>query len=424
MRESTAFDFSCQCAPGYFGALCAEATACASQPCQNGGTCEVELDDFVCTCAIGFSGASCETNINECASNPCLNGGTCADGLDSFVCNCVSGYTGTQCEADLDECASNPCTNGGSCVDLFNGFSCDCEDGGGGETCSAPAGLLVNPQALSGSTRRSGYVYNTTQAVTFSTISLATRFLWNRTATGVRRAIMFDTFDDTVTSVLVASPPRVVLQTDKTATTVGVRVEFPTVTGIVTPTVLSIPRAELESDVAEAGFDTYHIDGSTCVHMWIQNRSSVTCGALTNLTYTHMRVGHSWAISGAQIQSAFWDIRVALNLTDGDDDARRAIRYGNATMPPLHHLIVGTDGSGVPVDRGLLGGNFSVGYIEATQNTDRPQWRAYPGAASVLNDDRCVWGQCLNGATCVSSAYDFTCQCASGWTGLLCATAS
>ena len=35
-------------------------------------------------------------DINECASNPCQNGGTCVDGLD--ICNCAKGYNGANCE--------------------------------------------------------------------------------------------------------------------------------------------------------------------------------------------------------------------------------------------------------------------------------------------------------------------------------------
>jgi hypothetical protein len=34
----------------------------------------------------GFSGALCQTNINECASNPCQNGGSCFDSFNSFSC--------------------------------------------------------------------------------------------------------------------------------------------------------------------------------------------------------------------------------------------------------------------------------------------------------------------------------------------------
>ena len=38
------------------------------------------------------------TDIDECASNPCQNLGTCTDGVNQYVCGCVAGYTGANCE--------------------------------------------------------------------------------------------------------------------------------------------------------------------------------------------------------------------------------------------------------------------------------------------------------------------------------------
>ena len=34
--------------------------ACASDPCENGGTCSVVEDDAVCSCSVGFAGKHCE----------------------------------------------------------------------------------------------------------------------------------------------------------------------------------------------------------------------------------------------------------------------------------------------------------------------------------------------------------------------------
>merc|ERR1719400_2156533 len=39
-------------------------------------------------------------NTDECASNPCQNGGTCKDGFNTYTCTCVPGYTGHDCKED------------------------------------------------------------------------------------------------------------------------------------------------------------------------------------------------------------------------------------------------------------------------------------------------------------------------------------
>ena len=38
------------------------------------------------------------SDINECASNPCENGGTCQDNVAMFVCVCT-GYDGVTCQS-------------------------------------------------------------------------------------------------------------------------------------------------------------------------------------------------------------------------------------------------------------------------------------------------------------------------------------
>ena len=35
--------------------------------------------------------------IDECESSPCENGATCQDEIDSFTCQCAEGYTGVTC---------------------------------------------------------------------------------------------------------------------------------------------------------------------------------------------------------------------------------------------------------------------------------------------------------------------------------------
>lgn len=38
------------------------------------------------------------TDINECASEPCQNKGTCTDIVDGFYCSCSAGFEGVLCE--------------------------------------------------------------------------------------------------------------------------------------------------------------------------------------------------------------------------------------------------------------------------------------------------------------------------------------
>ena len=38
------------------------------------------------------------SDIDECASDPCQNGGTCVDQVNGYLCQCVPGYTDLQCQ--------------------------------------------------------------------------------------------------------------------------------------------------------------------------------------------------------------------------------------------------------------------------------------------------------------------------------------
>ena len=76
-------------------------------------------------------------DINECASNPCQNGGTCVDGINSYTCNCNPENTGDRCELNIDKCASRPCLNGATCrnSNTANQYTCFCVRGYAGINC-------------------------------------------------------------------------------------------------------------------------------------------------------------------------------------------------------------------------------------------------------------------------------------------------
>nr|KAG5712306.1 hypothetical protein BaRGS_023885 [Batillaria attramentaria] len=57
-------------------------------------------------------------HVDECLSGPCQNGGSCQDQVNGYLCQCPPGYSGLQCQMDIDECGSSPCQNGGICVDM------------------------------------------------------------------------------------------------------------------------------------------------------------------------------------------------------------------------------------------------------------------------------------------------------------------
>ena len=40
-------------------------------------------------------------DTNECASNPCQNGGTCNDEVNKYSCDCGLGYAGVNCQIGI-----------------------------------------------------------------------------------------------------------------------------------------------------------------------------------------------------------------------------------------------------------------------------------------------------------------------------------
>ena len=41
-------------------------------------------------------------DIDDCASNPCENNGTCIDLVSNYTCNCTQGYRGKNCSIGKD----------------------------------------------------------------------------------------------------------------------------------------------------------------------------------------------------------------------------------------------------------------------------------------------------------------------------------
>ncbi|KAG5839720.1 hypothetical protein ANANG_G00207940 [Anguilla anguilla] len=99
--------FICICADSFTGDTCnaTESGPCSPNPCKNEAVCEVigtsrrgdVFSEYVCKCQPGFDGVHCQNNVNDCASQPCQNGGTCYDLEGDYNCRCPSPYVGKHC---------------------------------------------------------------------------------------------------------------------------------------------------------------------------------------------------------------------------------------------------------------------------------------------------------------------------------------
>lgn len=132
--------YLCYCKPGFTGVFCDQSiNECASNPCQNGGTCIDGVGFYNCSCAPNFNGTNCELRQDKClVNNPCLNGANCTNGLTDAAptCTCAAGYTGPTCATYTPACDPNPCQNSGACyVNATGGASCNCTSNFTGSRC-------------------------------------------------------------------------------------------------------------------------------------------------------------------------------------------------------------------------------------------------------------------------------------------------
>ena len=106
---------------------------CASDPCQNKGTCTDLVNGYNCTCTDEWMGETCVIQYDACTPElqNCKNNATCTTTPPSrdFHCECVPGFSGSDCGQNIDDCAQHNCTYPEICYDVINGFYCACPIG-------------------------------------------------------------------------------------------------------------------------------------------------------------------------------------------------------------------------------------------------------------------------------------------------------
>ncbi|CAN8010379.1 unnamed protein product, partial [Ixodes pacificus] len=143
--------FICICPPDYTGPFCGHRVDhCRHRPCLFGADCTSFLGGYSCACPNGTRGKDCQEDMNECDLAPCHHNGTCYNTFGSFKCSCKDGFEGTLCEVDLDECLSTPCMNGGTCTDLPGNLNCTCPPSYEGRWCETEVNICQQMPCLNG----------------------------------------------------------------------------------------------------------------------------------------------------------------------------------------------------------------------------------------------------------------------------------
>jgi hypothetical protein len=137
-------DSDCICYETNHGMNCEFIDACLDMPCENGGTCVMDLNSYTCSCPLPYTGHNCVNLIVE-SGDDCSGVGTVVDG----VCVCPSHYSGDHCEvicSDHGHLGTNPdlCI----CDIFYSGIDCNDECSGNGfvfnNTCVCETGIDGN----------------------------------------------------------------------------------------------------------------------------------------------------------------------------------------------------------------------------------------------------------------------------------------
>ncbi|XP_016036029.2 protein crumbs isoform X1 [Drosophila simulans] len=115
---------------------------CLNDPCMGHGTCSSSPEGYECRCTARYSGKNCQKdNGSPCAKNPCENGGSCLENSrGDYQCFCDPNHSGQHCETEVNIhplCQTNPCLNNGACVVIggSGALTCECPKGYAGARC-------------------------------------------------------------------------------------------------------------------------------------------------------------------------------------------------------------------------------------------------------------------------------------------------
>ena len=86
----------------------------------------------MCNCTDGFTGVLCQS-VNYCATNLCQNGGSCVNGLGTHLCFCRENFAGEFCDISTDDIEDH-CDNDD---DNHNDDNNNDNDDDNGRTCSS-----------------------------------------------------------------------------------------------------------------------------------------------------------------------------------------------------------------------------------------------------------------------------------------------
>ncbi|XP_019639762.1 PREDICTED: fibropellin-1-like [Branchiostoma belcheri] len=384
------------------------------------------------------------SDIDECASNPCQNDGTCQDGLDSYHCHCPIGYGGDNCQTDLDLCADVACP-----------FDWQCQDQGNNFVCLAGTTRLAEPYSCSSASCPDGMYCREEGVASFSCRAGSPALppnkeeLWTRDVTlrvsTVRRSGSVGTAagsgNENTTSILLTAGntvQTVVITARWNLEAVKMWISLilvfalaagpasPTGTFLVTysgydyfkvPATGPMSSANVKVTCERAGYVTPCPGDGDCGHSsadcvqtgliycgWpMHDVSLVLCGGYPMVcpaldgVYSFMASYHSGSACG--VEGNGW-------CTYGNDYNDRfafcaRVEVDECRSAPCQNGAVCQDG----------GNSFTCQCVPG-----------YAGTLCEIDIDECFGVTCQNGAVCQDGVNSFTCQCVPGYTGTLCET--